>query len=105
MGFYLFADQCVSWLPPLVFTAMNEAGVSERLGLSSIVIFFALGLLAYWKMGSYDDCMTKANRLVSMPPVALMAITEDDCDASAAHQTLDNASTKDEGDKLEKAEP
>lgn len=65
MGFYLFADTCLSWAPPLIFTAMNEAGMSERASLSNIIIFWVLGLVAYWKMGSYDDRVKAANRLVA----------------------------------------
>jgi len=63
MGFYLFADISLSWLPPIIFTAINEAGLSERLGLSSTTIFYLLALIGYWKMGTYEDCLKAANRL------------------------------------------
>ena len=89
MGFYLFADTCLSWAPPLFFTAMNEAGVSERIGLSSITIFFMGGILALWKMGSYDDSVKTANRLVVAVPSSapMMAISEDhECEASASNK-------------------
>ena len=81
MGFYLFADTSLSWCPPLIFTAMNEAGMSERAGLASITVFFFLGLVAYWKMGRYEDCVKAANRLVQVDPeVDSVAIDEEQDD-------------------------
>jgi hypothetical protein len=65
MGVYLFADASLSWLPPLIFTSLNEAGFSERLGLSSVNTFFVLSLFAYWMMGSYEASVKTANRLVN----------------------------------------
>lgn len=78
MGFYLFADIALSWLPPLVFTVLNEAGLSERISLSSICFFFLASLVPYWKMGQYEDCRKAANRLNVVPADTLGAITEDE---------------------------
>ncbi|CAB9526856.1 Major facilitator superfamily [Seminavis robusta] len=77
MGFYLFADSGLSWLPPLIFTAMNEAGMSERLGVSvSTVIWYVLGIGAYFMMGSYDDLIQRANRLEAPEKEHMAAISE-----------------------------
>lgn len=102
MGFYLFADQSLSWLPPLVFTAINEAGLSERVGLASITVFFMLGLIAYWKMGSYDACVKTANRLVVPPSAALMAISEDDCEPNVPEKIVDDSPS--DGQELDPVE-
>lgn len=62
MGIYLFSGQILTWCPPLVFTALNEAGVSQRVGIGSLAIFFALGAIALFLIGSYDNAMEVAGR-------------------------------------------
>jgi len=57
-GSYIFFRQCLTWLPPLIFTALNENDVSLRIGMGSVNIFFVLGLLfLYFGVGikRYDD--------------------------------------------------
>jgi UMF1 family MFS transporter len=63
MGYYLFADQSLSWLPPLVFTAMNEFGLGQRIGILSLNIYFLIALVAYYKMGDYREAVRIAGRL------------------------------------------
>ena len=43
-GSYVFFRQCLTWLPPLIFTLMNEADISLRWGMASVNIFFILAL-------------------------------------------------------------
>jgi MFS-type transporter involved in bile tolerance (Atg22 family) len=57
MGVYLFSGQSLSWLPPLVFTAMNEAGVSIRLSMLSLVSFWIIALFFLQCMGSYETAV------------------------------------------------
>ena len=57
-GAYTFFRQCLTWLPPLVFTLMNEHDVSLRIGMGSINVFFVLALtFLYFGVGiqSYND--------------------------------------------------
>lgn len=63
-GFYLFADQLLSWLPPLIFTALNEAGYSQRIGITTLNFFFFIALIAYCKMGNYQTAVRAAGRVV-----------------------------------------
>jgi MFS-type transporter involved in bile tolerance (Atg22 family) len=60
MGMYLFCGQILSWLPPLVFTFLNEAGVDMALGLASLNVFFLAGLAFLVAMGSYDQAVAAA---------------------------------------------
>ena len=60
MGFYLFSSQVLVWLPTLIFTAMNEAGVSQRVGVSMLIPFFLGGIVSLWMMGPYDDAVRLA---------------------------------------------
>jgi len=62
MGFFLFSGQCLSWLPPLVYTAINEAGVSPRAGVASLAIFLLVALVCLLLMGSYERARTEVGR-------------------------------------------
>lgn len=64
MGFYLFADMSLSWLAPLVYTSLNEAGISQRVGLASLNVYFIIALFAHAMMGSYSDAIKAGGRLV-----------------------------------------
>lgn len=44
-GFNMFASVVLSWVPPLVFTALNESTGNLRMGLLGMVIFQVVGLL------------------------------------------------------------
>ena len=57
MGLYLFAGQCLTWLPPLVYTGLNEAGISQRINIAILNVFFSLSLIAYLRMGKYEDVL------------------------------------------------
>lgn len=72
MGIYIFCGQVLSWLPPLLFTALNEAGVEMSIGLASLDVFFFLGLCCLWLMGSYDKALEHA-RLRSRDGYAISA--------------------------------
>ena len=71
MGVYLFAGQCVTWLPPLIFTGLNEAGLSQRVNIAILNIYFMISVLSYLRMGKYHDALAlaKANRIECSPPV------------------------------------
>jgi len=44
MGLFTFCSQILTWLPPLVFSALNEAGFSMKFGLYILVAFFVIAL-------------------------------------------------------------
>lgn len=62
MGVFLFSGQCLSWLPPLVYTAINEAGVTQRIGVASLNVWLLLSLIGYCFMGSYTTARKEVNR-------------------------------------------
>ena len=57
MGLYLLAGQVLSWLPPAIFSALNEAGFPMELGLASLCLFFALALLFLLCLGDYQHAV------------------------------------------------
>jgi MFS transporter, UMF1 family len=62
MGLYLFSGQVLSWIPPLVFTAQNELGVSQSVGIGTLAIYFFLGLVALLSIGKYEDAIAQTGR-------------------------------------------
>lgn len=44
MGIYIFAGQILGWMPPLIFTGLNEAGISMKFGLIADACFFIAAL-------------------------------------------------------------
>jgi len=64
MGAYLFFGQILSWLPPLVFTALNEAGISIRISMLSLLIFWFIAVICLHVMGPYENALRQANEAV-----------------------------------------
>mmetsp|Transcript_2686 Transcript_2686/g.5772 ORF Transcript_2686/g.5772 Transcript_2686/m.5772 type:complete len:117 (-) Transcript_2686:157-507(-) len=71
MGMYLFAGQILSWLPPLVFTVMNEAGVSIRISMISLLIFWFVAIVCLQCMGSCDYAVSATQESQSAAVVEL----------------------------------
>lgn len=61
MGVFLFACQILCFVPPLVFTVLNEVGWSMQWGLASLILFFAVGMWGLIGMGDYSRAITAAN--------------------------------------------
>lgn len=64
MGFYVFSSLVLAWVPTVLFTILNEAGFSVRLCLALLMVEFFLTVWAYYMMGSYEDAVAFANRMV-----------------------------------------
>jgi MFS-type transporter involved in bile tolerance (Atg22 family) len=79
MGTYLFASQCLTWVPPLVFTLMNELGVSQRVGIGTFSIYYGIGTLALWMIGDYRHAVdvAKASNGADQAEVAATAKVTD----------------------------
>lgn len=61
MGIYISACQIVGWLPPLIFTAMNQAGISTSVSLATLSLYILLGLSALTCfVPSYEESMRQA---------------------------------------------
>jgi hypothetical protein len=52
-GLYLFSTIGLTWLPPLVFTVLNEPGVPMQVGLATLNAWFLVSAAAYLLMGQY----------------------------------------------------
>jgi MFS transporter, UMF1 family len=45
MGIFLFFTYVIGWLPPLVFSALNEGGINMAWGLASLAFFFLIAII------------------------------------------------------------
>merc|ERR1712151_230061 len=59
-GFYVYCTQILVWLPPLIFTTINEAGVHIKYALMSLVIILAIALICIQAMDSWDVVLENA---------------------------------------------
>jgi len=53
MGLFVFTGQVLGWLPPLIFTIMNQNGVDMRWSLSIVSYFCLLAIICTFNMGSF----------------------------------------------------
>lgn len=60
MGTYLFASQCLTWVPPLVFTLLNELGVNQRVGIGTFSVYYGIGVVALFRVGDYRGAVEAA---------------------------------------------
>ncbi|CAJ1954355.1 unnamed protein product [Cylindrotheca closterium] len=60
MGTYICACQVLSWLPPLVFSMLNEAGYSMRLGVTSLAVFMLISFSILFLVGDYEQAVAHA---------------------------------------------
>ena len=64
MGVYLFAGQVWTWIPPLIFTVMNEAGINQSVGIGILSVYFFLGWIGLFMIGDYDKAIQQTGRPV-----------------------------------------
>lgn len=62
MGVWLFADQCLLWLPLLVYTLMNEANIHPRVSIAVLNAYLCLSLFYLCMTGTYADARAEVNR-------------------------------------------
>lgn len=65
-GFWIYASQIIVWLPPLIFTLMNESGIHMKYGLMSLIIFFIIGFLFLFLMEPWSKIREEAQQQSKM---------------------------------------
>ena len=69
MGLFIFVTQILSFLPPLVFTVLNENGYNMKYGLASLNVFFIIAILPllYLLIGdNYQTAIQQAKTTTSL---------------------------------------
>lgn len=86
-GFFVFSTNILVWLPPLIFTVMNQSGVNMRWGLISLVIFFgiAIGLLSLMDKWEKVSSERKADPITKDGTLTVEKVASD---VHAPHPTL-----------------
>lgn len=59
-GFFLYCTQILAFLPPLVFTIMNEAGVNLKWAGIHLNAYLFVGLVFFQIMLPWDECLEAA---------------------------------------------
>ena len=69
-GFFTYCRAILTWLPPLVFTAMNESGIEMKYGLLSLVGFLLIGCFLLQLMAPWEDVLeaAKVNKMAKVAP-------------------------------------
>jgi len=61
-GLYSYSNHILSWAPPLIFTVLNEAGVSMSYGLISLITFFVISLILLHLMVPWNEVLEVARK-------------------------------------------
>ena len=61
MGLYIFCLNVFAWMPPLLFTILNELGAHITIGFASINLFFTCGICCVLMMGKFEDVLESVN--------------------------------------------
>ena len=62
MGFFLFIDQSLLWLPLVTFTILNESNVSPRISVASMEVYLCISLFFLFMTGGYSKAREEVNR-------------------------------------------
>ncbi|CAJ1950760.1 unnamed protein product [Cylindrotheca closterium] len=60
-GLFSFCGIVLSWLPPLVFTIMNESGIHMRYGVLHLVAYLLIAILFLSAMPDWDEVLTESH--------------------------------------------
>lgn len=62
-GIYNFAALILVWLPPFVFTAMNEAGIPLNYGVMHLIGYFIIAITCLSVMPSWREVLAESHGL------------------------------------------
>eukprot|EP00532_Pseudo-nitzschia_australis_P008789 CAMPEP_0168170200 /NCGR_PEP_ID=MMETSP0139_2-20121125/4049_1 /TAXON_ID=44445 /ORGANISM="Pseudo-nitzschia australis, Strain 10249 10 AB" /LENGTH=571 /DNA_ID=CAMNT_0008087679 /DNA_START=94 /DNA_END=1809 /DNA_ORIENTATION=+ len=65
MGLFLFSGQVLGFVPPLVFTILNEMGVPMWIGISTIGLYTLVGFVGLVYMGDYETARRSGSKPVA----------------------------------------
>ena len=68
-GFYIYSATVLDWLPPLIFTGINEAGLGKKAGMMGVLSFFLPALIALQCMMPWEEVRLRAKDRSKMIPV------------------------------------
>lgn len=60
-GIFSFCTVIIAWIPPMIFTAMNEGGIHMRFGLLHLVFYFVVATAFLSAMPSWEETLEEAH--------------------------------------------
>ena len=60
-GFFVYCAQILVWLPPLLFTAINESGVHMKYALMSLITTSFVALICLQFMDTWESVLKKSS--------------------------------------------
>jgi len=61
-GIFVYCSQIIVWMPPMIFTAMYENGISMQWGLASLVLFMYIAVGFLLCLAPWKDMLEEVNR-------------------------------------------
>mmetsp|Transcript_44967 Transcript_44967/g.109217 ORF Transcript_44967/g.109217 Transcript_44967/m.109217 type:complete len:673 (-) Transcript_44967:2423-4441(-) len=61
-GFFVYCTQILGWLPPLLFSIMNENGIDQKYGVIITTFGFVVSIALLSCTASWDEIVEEANR-------------------------------------------
>jgi MFS-type transporter involved in bile tolerance (Atg22 family) len=70
-GFFLYCGQILTWLPPLIFTIMNEADINLSWAGMTLNVYMIVAIVLWWCMKPWDQCVAdaKMNKILGISSV------------------------------------
>lgn len=62
MGFFLFVDQFLLWLPLLVYTILNEQGIKSLYNILVLNVYLVIAFVFLFMTGGYTSAREEVNR-------------------------------------------
>ena len=88
-AFWLLVVTVFAWVPSLVYTLLNEAGVSQQIGLATLCVVFFGAFVSYLFMGDYSEAVGLADRLrvESIPSVQQQQLSAKPVETAAREES------------------
>jgi hypothetical protein len=61
-GFFVYCTQILGWLPPLIFSFMVEANVSQTHGVIAVCLFFVVAVVLVSLAAPWDQILEESGR-------------------------------------------
>jgi len=61
-GFFIYSSRIISWLPPLIYTLINESGLDQKWGLMAINIFVFISIVFLMFLSPWDAVLAEVQK-------------------------------------------
>lgn len=89
-GFFVYCTQILGWLPPLIFSFMVEAKVSQTYGVVAVSSFLLVAVALLGCAAPWDDILQESGRVKE----SLHLVTEEDAPAVEVDQRIEEVKSE-----------